>query len=168
MMFEGAADDDPLRRCVPVYPTTVQVEDSATGGQRLERGGRTRKQIPLSLAWAMTTYRSQGLTLGYYTFDPDSRAYTQGADYTGFSRASDVNKLAVVYRPFERYMRIFTPAFKARAAHEARVRKLALQTLRNPKWLAVWPSASAVAAFAEAFALSGVATHESSQTDDSD
>jgi ATP-dependent DNA helicase PIF1 len=91
--------DDPLLPGVTLYPVVQFV----TGGKKTIRptlfqsrlvglGTCTRLSLPLRLAWAITTHKSQGLTLDYVIADVGN-VFAEAQAYVALSRASDENGL---------------------------------------------------------------------------
>jgi ATP-dependent DNA helicase PIF1 len=68
-----------------ILPTTFQA-------RMLGMGTCTRVAVPLKLAYAITTHKSQGLTLDYVVADVGS-VFAEGQAYVALSRASDINGL---------------------------------------------------------------------------
>ena len=58
----------------------------------------TRRQFPLTLAWAVTIHKCQGLTLPEIVVDmsPDKGTYQPGQAYVAFSRVRELSKLHIV------------------------------------------------------------------------
>ena len=75
----------------------------------------TRVAVPLKLAYAITTHKSQGLTLDYVVADVGS-VFAEGQAYVALSRASDINGLE---------LRNFSP-------NRVRSNPLATEFYRNP------------------------------------
>ena len=67
-----------LARCVPICPIT---QVSQNGGLNCER-----QQLPLKLAWAMTSHKSQGLTLKKAWVDLGPSESSPGMTYVALSR----------------------------------------------------------------------------------
>jgi ATP-dependent DNA helicase PIF1 len=91
--------DTALLPGVPEYPVVQFVDGSkklilpATFQSRmLGMGTCTRLAVPLKLAWAMTTHKSQGLTLDYVVADVGA-VFAEGQAYVALSRASDTHGL---------------------------------------------------------------------------
>ena len=57
-----------------------------------------RRQFPLTLAWAVTIHKCQGLTLDEIVVDmtPKKGQYTSGQVYVAFSRVRELNKLHII------------------------------------------------------------------------
>ncbi len=51
-------------------------------------------QIPLTLAWAMTIHKAQGLTLSDVRIDLGSGSFTEGQTYVALSRAKSIEGLS--------------------------------------------------------------------------
>ena len=58
----------------------------------------TRRQFPLSLAWAVTIHKCQGLTLPEIVVDmsPEKGTYPPGQAYVALSRVRELDKLHIV------------------------------------------------------------------------
>ena len=58
----------------------------------------TRRQFPLSLAWAVTIHKCQSLTLPEIVVDmsPEKGKYTPGQAYIALSRVRELDKLHIV------------------------------------------------------------------------
>ena len=91
-----------------ILPTTFE-------SQMLGVGTCTRLAIPLKLAWAITTHKSQGLTLDYVVADVGA-VFAEGQTYVALSRASGIDGLE---------LRNFHP-------NRVRTNKLALAFYKNP------------------------------------
>lgn len=91
-----------------ILPTTFQA-------RMLGMGTCTRVTVPLKLAYAITTHKSQGLTLDYVVADVGS-VFAEGQTYVALSRASDINGLE---------LRNFYP-------NRVRTNRLALAFYKNP------------------------------------
>ena len=79
-------------------------------------GTCSRQALPLKLAWAITTHKSQGLTLDYVVADV-GKVFAEGQAYVALSRASDQSGLE---------LRNFSPS-------RVRANRLALTFYQNPK-----------------------------------
>jgi ATP-dependent DNA helicase PIF1 len=91
-----------------ILPTTFQA-------RMVGMGCCTRVAVPLKLAYAITTHKSQGLTLDYVVADVGS-VFAEGQAYVALSRASDINGLE---------LRNFSP-------NRVRCNPLASEFYRNP------------------------------------
>ena len=85
----------------------------------ITRGSHTK--IPLTMAWAITIHKSQGLTLNRETIDIE-RKERQGLTFTTISRVKDLNNLRIHQPfPFEKYYKMenntYTTARKKEEAH---------------------------------------------------
>ena len=79
----------------PSVPATVVPVAVATGLN--ETNGRSRKNVPLDLAFGMTVYKSQGLTLPAVTLRLGRPEGNQvGRTYVAMSRVKDLNDLCII------------------------------------------------------------------------
>lgn len=60
----------------------------------------TFEQFPLTLAWAITIHKSQGLTLDSLTIDLDNGAFAAGQTYVALSRCKDLSNVSLA-RPIK-------------------------------------------------------------------
>ena len=72
---------------VPITPITASWEDKL--GQSL-----SRTQIPLTLAWAITIHKSQGLTLTKVVIDLGEKDFSPGLSFVAISRVKSFKGLA--------------------------------------------------------------------------
>lgn len=86
-----------------------------------------RRQIPLTMAWAITIHKAQGLTLQKATIDI-GKIDRQGLTFTAISRVKSLNDLRVQLPfSFERYSKMQTnPYTIIRKREEARLQQLCL------------------------------------------
>ena len=68
--------------CVPIPPITATVNIANTVHER--------QQIPLTLAWALTIPKSQGMTLDRAWIDIGKKESTSGLTYVGISRVRNL------------------------------------------------------------------------------
>lgn len=68
---------------------------SAVSWESEELAGVQRKQIPLKLAYAMTTHKSQGATLDCALIDIGTTTFECGQAYVALSRVRDLNSLYI-------------------------------------------------------------------------
>jgi ATP-dependent exoDNAse (exonuclease V) alpha subunit len=102
------------------YPTVVPVTQVSS---------RQLKGIPLTLSWAITIHKSQGMTLDRVTVDLGDSEYSSGLTFVALSRAKSFFGLRV--RPFDlrRYTRITAGKYVlARRSEYCRLRLLAAAT----------------------------------------
>ena len=77
--------DDPARRTwVPVMPATSHCDTNAT---------ITRTQFPLTLGWALTPWKAQGMTLDKAIVKLGNKASQPGVCFTALSRVRHVDDL---------------------------------------------------------------------------
>ena len=72
---------------VPITPITASWEDRL--GQSL-----SWTQIPLTLAWAITIHKSQGLTLAKVVIDLGEKDFSPGLSFVAISRVKSFEGLA--------------------------------------------------------------------------
>ena len=77
-IYRGPSISNTLPSCVPICPVTVSAH--------LTDGIHERQQIPLTLAWAITMHKSQGLTLPKAWIDIGKSEKTPGVSYVALSR----------------------------------------------------------------------------------
>lgn len=65
-------------------------------------------QIPLSLSWAMTVHKAQGLTLPKVTVDLGPKEFCTGMSFVALSRARSLGDMRVATFNFERLEQIST------------------------------------------------------------
>ena len=75
-------------RWVPITPVTSQWEKVA--GSQL-----SRRQLPLTVAWAITIHKSQGLTLDHVVVELGANEFAQGLSFVVISRVKALKGLAI-------------------------------------------------------------------------
>ena len=107
--------------CSSQHPTTIpitQIRFKNTNG------------IPLTLAWAVTIHKSQGLSLQHVTVDLGDREFSSGLTFVALSRAKSFSGLRIFPFDYNRLKRITTGRYvQARREEFNRLRNLAAQTL---------------------------------------
>ena len=58
----------------------------------------SRLQFPLSLAWAITAHKSQGLTISKAVIDLGKREFAAGLSFVSISRVRSLND--ILFKPF--------------------------------------------------------------------
>ena len=92
------------------------------------------KGIPLSLAWAVTIHKSQGMTLDQVTVDLGNSEFASGLTFVALSRAKSFAGLRVEPFDFNRFQRIETGRHVAGRRDEfCRLRLLAASTAQRPQ-----------------------------------
>ena len=87
--------------------------------------------LPLSLSWAITIHKSQGLSMDHVTVDLGEREFAAGITFVALSRAKRFDSLRTVAFDFDRYRHIENGInVQARRFEFTRLRILALQTLQ--------------------------------------
>ena len=82
--------------------------------------------MPLTLAWAVTIHKSQGMTLDHVTVDLGNTEFASGLTFVALSRAKTFNGLRVELFDFNRFQRIEKGRHVAARQHEfQRLRGLA-------------------------------------------
>ena len=105
--------------CVPIPPVTASVN---IGNKLLER-----QQLPLTLAWALTIHKSQGMTLEKAWIDIGKKEKTLGTTYVAISCACNLTSLVIEPMTYDRLSNIKTiPSLQYRLEEERR-----LQTIAN-------------------------------------
>ena len=85
-----------------------------------------QKGMPLTLAWAVTIHKSQGMTLDHVTVDLGNTEFASGLTFVALSRAKTFNGLRVEPFDFNRFQRIEKGRHVAARRHEfQRLRGLA-------------------------------------------
>ena len=84
---EYSGPDFPLygSKIVLIFPVTRQFEFKGVP--------YTRKQFPLRLAYAITVYKSQGLTLSRVVLNIDQKEHCLGLSYVAISRVKALDRL---------------------------------------------------------------------------
>ena len=80
--------------CVPVRPVTATVN--------IENSLLERQQLPLTLAWALTIHKSQGMTLEKAWIDIGKKETTLGMTYVAISRVRNLLSLIIEPMTFDR------------------------------------------------------------------
>ena len=80
--------------CVPIPPVTATVN--------IENSILERQQLPLTLAWALTIHKSQGMTLEKAWIDVGKKETTLGMTYVAISRARNLLSLIMEPMTFDR------------------------------------------------------------------
>lgn len=73
--------------CVPIPPITATAYIGNTVHER--------QQLPLTLAWALTIHKSQGMTLDKAWIDIGKKESTLGVTYVGISRVRNMSSLVI-------------------------------------------------------------------------
>ena len=119
--YLGPSISDTLPLCVPICPITVSAN--------LHNGLHERQQLPLRLAYALTIYKSQGLTLAKAWIDIGKSEKTPGICYVGISRVKTLSSFVIEPMTFERLTRLKSSAIlQYRLGEEARLDNLAQAT----------------------------------------
>jgi ATP-dependent exoDNAse (exonuclease V) alpha subunit len=142
----------------PPFPVKVMPHEWKSDADN-EEDAVVRTQIPLRLAWGLTTHRSQGSTLDSALIDIGPSVFEYGQAYVALSRARSLDSVYV----FEIHPRAFRahPAVKAFYAAEAkkgealRAQREAARAL-DPGAASEEPASPAGPAGATASALEGV------------
>jgi ATP-dependent exoDNAse (exonuclease V) alpha subunit len=91
--------------------------------------GRKFKGVPLTLAWAITIHKSQGLSLERATIDLGDKEFSSGLTFVALSRVKSFTGLRIVPFDYDRYNRVTLGRHvSARRAEFVRLRALAAVT----------------------------------------
>ena len=102
------------------YPTIVPITQVTS---------RKIKGMPLTLSWAITIHKSQGMSLHRLTIDLGDTEYSSGLTFVALSRAKFFSSIRIRPFDFKRYRRIMTGKYVlARRSEFARLRSLAMTT----------------------------------------
>lgn len=102
------------------HPTVVPITQVRT---------KTGTAIPLTLAWAITIHKAQGITLDRVTVDLGSREFSSGLSFVALSRARTFTGLRVEPFDYDRFKRIKSGKYvSSRRAEFNRLRLLAAET----------------------------------------
>lgn len=102
------------------HPTVVPITQVSS---------RKVKGIPLTLSWAITIHKSQGMSLDRLTVDLGDTEFSSGLTFVALSRAKSFLGLRIRPFDFKRYKKITTGKHVvARRSEFARLRSLAAQT----------------------------------------
>jgi hypothetical protein len=83
------------------------------------------KGMPLTLAWAITIHKAQGMTLDRVTIDLGRKEFTSGLTFVALSRATTFDGMRVHSFDLERYKRIENGVYvDARREEFRRLRQL--------------------------------------------
>ncbi len=93
------SDDESKRNLVPVVPVTRRFNE-------MRKVPHQRTMLPLTLAWAITIHKSQGLTLDKVVVDTGKIEFAAGITFVAFSRVRKLSDIIIKSYPFERYKRI--------------------------------------------------------------
>lgn len=85
--FSGPSFTDNKPSCVPIPPITA----TAQCGNVVHE----RQQLPLTLAWALTIHKSQGMTLNQAWVDFGKKESTLGITYVAISRVRNISSLVI-------------------------------------------------------------------------
>ena len=80
--------------CVPIPPVTASVN--------IDNKTLERQQLPLTLAWALTIHKSQGMTLEKAWVDISKKECTLGITYVALSRARNLTSLVIEPMTYDR------------------------------------------------------------------
>ena len=104
----------------PLQPTVVPITQVRTGNI---------KGMPLTLAWAITIHKSQGMTLDRATVDLGQTEFASGLTFVALSRCKNFHGLRILPFDFERFSSIERGRHVSARRHEFdRLRRLASST----------------------------------------
>lgn len=84
--FDSYSGDSLPDGCVPIIPVTRKWVGPSGGI-------KSRKQLPLDLAWAITVHKSQGMTLDRAVIDIGKRDFSAGLSFVALSRVRTLSGL---------------------------------------------------------------------------
>ena len=88
-------------------------------------GSCSRLQVPLSLAWAITAHKSQGLTLPKAVIDLGKKEFSAGLSFVSISRVRSLEDILFKHFSFNRLDRIKNcRRLKERIEEEARLSEM--------------------------------------------
>ena len=120
-IYRGPSISNTLPSCVPICPVTVSAH--------LTDGIHERRQIPLTLAWAITMHKSQGLTLPKAWIDIGKSEKTPGVSYVALSRNKALSSCVIEPMTCERLTSLkSSKTLQYRLNEEHRLNQLALAT----------------------------------------
>lgn len=115
--YIGPSLSEKVLSLVAIAPVTV----STQSGNSIH----DRQQLPLKLAWALTIYKSQGLTLPKTWVDIGKSEQTLGITYVGLNRVKQLSSLVVEPMTFDRLKSIKrSNTLKYRQQEEERLNQL--------------------------------------------
>ena len=115
--FSGPSFTDNKPSCVPIPPITAIVQCGNVVHER--------QQLPLTLAWALTIHKSQGMTLNKAWVDIGKKESTLGITYVAISRVRNISSLVIEPMTFERLQKIKnSELLKYRLKEEQRLKQL--------------------------------------------
>ncbi|KAK3910005.1 LOW QUALITY PROTEIN: ATP-dependent DNA helicase [Frankliniella fusca] len=88
VQFENVDTDDLNITYIPILPVLSQWYKKGISC--------TRYQLPISLCWACTIHKSQGLTLGSMALDAGNSEFALGLLYVALSRVADMDSLCLI------------------------------------------------------------------------
>lgn len=114
--------------CVPITPITATVQSGNVVHER--------QQLPLTLSWAATIHKSQGMTLNKAWVDIGKKESTLGFTYIATSRVRNISSLAIEPVTFERLQEIKnSQLLKYRMKEEQRLQQLSDKTALNYSYI---------------------------------
>ncbi|KAL9954795.1 hypothetical protein ACROYT_G042374 [Oculina patagonica] len=122
--YTGPSISDSISSCVPICPITVN-------SQSID-GLHERQQLLLTLAWAITLHKSQGLTLPKAWMEIGQTEISAGISYVTISRVRTLSSCIIEPMTFERLKSLKKSAnLKFRLDEEKNLDKLAKETCKN-------------------------------------
>ncbi|CAB4010748.1 ATP-dependent DNA helicase PIF1 [Paramuricea clavata] len=107
-----------IASCVPIVPFTASNISNGTINER--------QQIPLTLAWALTIHKSQGMTLKKAWVDIGQKESALGISYVAISRVPNISSLVIEPTSFNRLSAIKeSQTLKFRIMEEKRLNEIA-------------------------------------------
>lgn len=122
--FSGPSFTDNKPSCVPIPPITATVQCGNVVHER--------QQLPLTLSWALTIHKSQGMTMNKAWVDIGKKESTLGITYVTISRVRNISWLVLEPMTSERLQKIKNSGLlKYRLKEEQRLKQLSDKTVLN-------------------------------------
>ena len=125
--YSGPSVKEGKPGCVPICPLICSNETLGTQNDQ-------RRQFPLTLAWAITIHKSQGLTLPMAWINIGEAERCAGLTFVALSRLIEIHNAIIEGKTFQRFQKIKNaPFFQLRQKEEKRLDQLASDTIEKYK-----------------------------------